>query len=640
MGSGNAKQNEAREYLPFAIDVSQMECLIVGGGKIALRKARSLAAGGAAITVVSPQFTDGFAQLEENGSARLVRERFADEHIADNRIVIAATDDPALNARIGALADRAGRLFCVASSAKRSNLIFPAHYRHNGISVAVHSNGTDCLQSRYTKNRIAEFLSGTDSHEFVVAGFYRENLSPQTARALDEFVKTNAAANDETVFVSTCRRWELYVFSERANDALRGIFETVREKTGVDIPRLSAQMYQKRGSSAFNHFLRVAASLDSFLLGETDITAQLNSALNHWARPQSPIYDVLSCGMLRAKRIRERQLSALAPASWQDAVLSFLDGRAQPHKTSVRLLGEGAFVERVRAAVSGKYPLETADEEIVLNLDGCAAVEGAFGLAEIAESAVTARQAVAKAGAELECIEQSLRWFGSFFAAPAPRGTVRIGLRSSELSRAQLGEISGLLKALSPDFEYEPVLMSSPGDRDKKTPLPLVKSEDFFTRDIDNALLAHEIDLAVHSAKDLPSELPAGLVVAARTPALVPWDCLVSRGNLSISQLPAGARVGTSSARRAECLRKARPDLCVAEIRGDVPARIAQLDDGAYDALVLAAVGLIRLALEDRISEILPPDVMETAEGQGSLALVVRKTDNRLLDFLRPLDMV
>ncbi|MGE4286683.1 MAG: hydroxymethylbilane synthase [Phycisphaerae bacterium] len=637
MVAENAEKNEIRQYLPFAIDVSGMECLIAGGGKIALRKARSLAEGGARITVVSPEFAVGFSELEASGAVRLLRERFTDEHIAGRSIVIAATNDAALNAYIGELAAQSGCLYCVASSAKRSNLIFPARYRKNGISVAVHSNGTDCLKSRYTKNRIAEFLSGTDSHEFVIAGFYRESLPQESARALDEFVKSSSEPNGETMFVSTCRRWELYIFSERANDLLRSLFERVHRETGVDISLMSGKMYQKRGSAAFHHFLRVATSLDSFLFGETDITAQLNSALKHWARPQSPIADVISCGLLKARRIRERHLSALPVASWQDAVLSFLATRADSEKTAVRLVGEGAFVERIRAAISGKYPLDTADEQIVLNLEGSGGENG-FGLREIAESRITVPQSLARANAALECMEQSLRWNGSFFATAAP-GATRIGLRSSELSRAQLKEIGSLLKVLSPDFKYEPVFMSSPGDRDKKTPLPLVRREDFFTRDLDKALLSHKIDLAVHSAKDLPEKLPEGLAIAARTPSLVQWDCLVSREGISLAELPEGARVGTSSKRRADCLRKLRPDIRVQEVRGDVPARIAQLDGGAYDALVLAAVGLIRLGLQDRISEIFSQDVMETTSGQGSLALVIRSTDSRLRDFLQPLDM-
>jgi len=217
--------------------------------------------------------------------------------------------------------------------------------------------------------------------------------------------------------------------------------------------------------------------------------------------------------------------------------------------------------------------------------------------------------------------------------------TIRLGTRGSRLALAQTEEFRSHLAILLPDARLELVEHSTPGDRDKKTPLPDVRTDDFFTRDLDRSLLRGEIDMAVHSAKDMPTRIPKGLRVAAVTPSPAPWECLISRTGRPLSGLDAGARVGTSSARRRDLLRAARPDVVPCEIRGDVPDRLRQLDEGRYDALILAAVGLIRLGLEERVSEVFPATKLPPPAGQGSLAVAVRGDDDRLSQWLAPLDL-
>jgi len=161
-------------------------------------------------------------------------------------------------------------------------------------------------------------------------------------------------------------------------------------------------------------------------------------------------------------------------------------------------------------------------------------------------------------------------------------------------------------------------IIKTTGDKITDVPLAQVGGKGLFTKEIEEALLDGRADLAVHSLKDLPTELPAGLVLAATPEREDPRDALVGR---RLADLPAGAKLGTSSLRRAAQLRKVRPDLRIEPVRGNLDTRLRKLDDGQYDAIVLAAAGLKRLGWEDRIAEILPPDVVCPAVGQGALAI-------------------
>ncbi len=205
---------------------------------------------------------------------------------------------------------------------------------------------------------------------------------------------------------------------------------------------------------------------------------------------------------------------------------------------------------------------------------------------------------------------------------------LRIGTRGSRLALAQVGEVVRSIGA----WDTEVITLDTTGDLDKETPIDQVEGTDFFTDRIEKALLDEEIDLAVHSAKDLPDNLPEGLKIAALTDSIDPADVLVSRGNLKLAELPAAARVGTSSRRRKEQIGKTRPDLRILDLRGNIEERLGKLDAGEYDAIIIAAAGLIRLGLKERITERLP---FETAQGQGSLALEIRENDEELKEWLK-----
>jgi hydroxymethylbilane synthase len=215
---------------------------------------------------------------------------------------------------------------------------------------------------------------------------------------------------------------------------------------------------------------------------------------------------------------------------------------------------------------------------------------------------------------------------------------LRIGTRTSPLALAQVREIAEALKTVAPDVELEIISMDTMGDRDKKTPISEMEGTDFFTREIDQALLTNQIDLAVHSAKDLADQVPEGIVIAATTRSVDPYDVLVSKDHLKLRDLPKGARVGTSSERRKNQLRAYRPDLKLVDIRGTMGERLDKLFSEDLDAIVIAGAGLIRLGLGHRITERISFDILKPHPLQGSLAVAVRAGDEEFKTLLGKLD--
>jgi hydroxymethylbilane synthase len=185
----------------------------------------------------------------------------------------------------------------------------------------------------------------------------------------------------------------------------------------------------------------------------------------------------------------------------------------------------------------------------------------------------------------------------------------------------QADEISRLF----PHAEFQVKVYHTLGDKDRITPLSDVEGLDFFTRELDEALLREEIDLAVHSGKDLPEVTPCGLDVVYQTPPIAQNDCFVSRGNIPLSRLSKDSRVGTSSKRRKEQLRNLRPDILIVDIRGNIEERLQLLDAGRVDGLIIAQAALIRLGLEDKITEVLNLKDFPVHPRQGSLALVAKR---------------
>lgn len=202
----------------------------------------------------------------------------------------------------------------------------------------------------------------------------------------------------------------------------------------------------------------------------------------------------------------------------------------------------------------------------------------------------------------------------------------------------QARHVASLIRTLPDGPPVELVPITTTGDVRVDVPLWAVRGRAFFTKEIDRALLEDRIDVAVHSLKDLPTTMEPGLALAAVLMREDPRDALVSRSGAPLSQLPRGARMGTSSLRRRAFLTHARQDLTLLELRGNVPTRLERLERGDYDAIVVAAAGLNRLGLEQRISQHLSTEEFPPAVSQGAIGVCAREDDSYVCEWLRPLD--
>jgi hydroxymethylbilane synthase len=686
-----------RRYTSLGVDLTCLPCLVVGAGRIGARKALTLLKGGARVTVVSPTLHPSLSERVSSGRIHWIPESYDEARLTAVTLVVAATNDPALNLRIANDARERGILCSVVSPGRFSQVIFPALHESQGVTVAVHTNGRDCKTARDVRDGIARSLDHRQRGQEDLLLF---GLQPSRNGEYIGIRACNGALRDSAhryALLDTCQRWECYAASSSPHAAAREIRRIIHSETGVLPESFPSSFNIRHGIAAFHHLLRVAVGLDSWLIGETDVVGQLRETTAQAA--DSPFLTELFQEVLTLqKRIRADSELAKLDTSWSEAILNAvrsvpgsLDGRVVHfagcgrlfRAASTRLATEGArviafshragdaafdwsrdagieirtmdsFQDRstegrffiLSAPLSGEFAeaLSRRPEiQLIVDLSGeNAATLGSHAayrsLRQIACHSLDAELAARLAAAERLAIEHALAWHVRRHP-PTFAAQLKIGARSSALSQTQVKEVHRYLKLLAPHAHFEFLPIDSPGDRDKKTPLPSVDNEDFFTRDLDEALRRGEIDIAVHSAKDLPSQVPAGISIAAFTPSLAPWECLITRDGSSLTELPSGARVGTSSERRADWLSKRRPDLVPSEIRGNVPDRLRQLDEGEYDALILASVGLIRLGLQDRITHILDEIEFPPEPGQGSLALLIRKEDARIAELLAPLDL-
>ena len=215
--------------------------------------------------------------------------------------------------------------------------------------------------------------------------------------------------------------------------------------------------------------------------------------------------------------------------------------------------------------------------------------------------------------------------------------TLRIATRKSALALWQANHVKTLLHAAHPGLEIELVKIVTEGDRVLDRPLAEIGGKGLFLKELERAMLDGEADLAVHSMKDVPASMADGLVLDAVLPRANPYDALVSGNGRLLADLPAGSRIGTSSLRRKSQLLALRPDLKVDDLRGNVDTRLRKLDEGQYDAIILACAGLERLGLSERITETLQPPDWLPASTQGIIGLQCREDDRDTRALIEPL---
>lgn len=222
-----------------------------------------------------------------------------------------------------------------------------------------------------------------------------------------------------------------------------------------------------------------------------------------------------------------------------------------------------------------------------------------------------------------------------------PTRTIRIGSRKSQLALVQTYWVQEQLQKSFPERQFEVETMSTQGDKILDVALAKIGDKGLFTKELEVGMLEESIDLAVHSLKDLPTKLPDGLVLGCVTERVNPADALVVNAkhqDKQLDTLPEGAIIGTSSLRRLAQLRHYYPHLTFKDVRGNVNTRLAKLDGGEYDGIILAVAGLQRLGMGDRIHQIIPSDISLHAVGQGALGIECRANDAEVLEILKVLE--
>ncbi|MBI3560857.1 MAG: hydroxymethylbilane synthase [Gammaproteobacteria bacterium] len=215
--------------------------------------------------------------------------------------------------------------------------------------------------------------------------------------------------------------------------------------------------------------------------------------------------------------------------------------------------------------------------------------------------------------------------------------TLRIATRKSQLALWQANDVADRLRARHPGLQIELIKLTTQGDKILDAPLAKIGGKGLFVKELEQGLLSGDADIAVHSMKDVPVELPSGLHLPVICTREDPRDAFVSNRYTGFAQLPAGAKVGTSSLRRQCQLRAQRSDLHFVDLRGNVNTRLQKLDQGEFDAIILAAAGLIRLGFAARIRESLAPEISLPAIGQGAVGIECRVADDRVNALIRPL---
>ncbi|MBI2910017.1 MAG: hydroxymethylbilane synthase [Chloroflexi bacterium] len=219
-----------------------------------------------------------------------------------------------------------------------------------------------------------------------------------------------------------------------------------------------------------------------------------------------------------------------------------------------------------------------------------------------------------------------------------PKKSVAVGTRGSALALRQTEQVVGKLRRLYPEIEFEARIIRTEGDKARDVPLSTLGGRGVFVKELESALRRKQVDFAVHSMKDVPTEIAAGLVLGAVLERADPRDALVSQLSLPLARLPSGARVGTGSPRRASQLKAYRPDFQMVNLRGNVDTRLRKAQTEEFEGVILAAAGLGRLGLSEHITELISPEICLPMVGQGAIALEWREGDEAVTGLLAPLN--
>lgn len=218
------------------------------------------------------------------------------------------------------------------------------------------------------------------------------------------------------------------------------------------------------------------------------------------------------------------------------------------------------------------------------------------------------------------------------------KNNIKIGSRGSKLALWQANWVKGQIEKNNPGLEIEIVTIKTQGDKILDVPLAKVGGKGLFVKEIEEALQNKTVDLAVHSMKDVPAELPEDLTISAISEREDYHDVLLSQDNMKLNELPPGAVIGTSSLRRQAQLLHYRPDLRVTTLRGNLDTRIRRIRQGDFQAIVVARAGVNRLGLESEIAQVIPVEIMLSAVGQGALGIEIRKEDEFIRAIIKPID--
>lgn len=215
---------------------------------------------------------------------------------------------------------------------------------------------------------------------------------------------------------------------------------------------------------------------------------------------------------------------------------------------------------------------------------------------------------------------------------------IKVGTRDSILALIQTNSVVKSLKQIYPEYSFKILNIKTKGDKIQNVALAKIGDKGLFTEELELALLNKEIDFAVHSMKDIPTALPKKLKIGAICERINPSDIIVSKDGLGLEQLRKGALIGTSSLRRTSQILNYRPDFNVISIRGNINTRLEKLQKEEYDAIIIAAAGLVRMEFEDKITEYIPFDISLPAIGQGSLGIEIREGDGEIIELLKKIN--